>query len=162
MLSIALFFWYSLSPVALQPGNYDLPVFSRFNYCQFYEATDRNDIYYPDQCPRLPQAVGQICFPNGGNYSVNLQMSFVPGSPAEGNILLQSLNPPPQFYPPDYYSNSQFLLAWKSGPSYTLQGNTIVLKAAPGECFVPKYSSTGYAQINNDPRATRLTIYKLP
>jgi hypothetical protein len=159
MLSIALFFWYNA--VALPAGSGDLPVFSRANICQFYEATNRNDIYYPDHCPRQPMAEGLICFPNGGNYAVNLQMGFQPGPYAQGNVLMESTSPPPPFVPLDYYSNSQFLLAWTADGGWRLQGNSVVLKAAVGECFRLKYNASAAAQINTDPRATRLTIYKL-
>ena len=160
-LSIAVFTWFFAA--ALDRGsNVDLPHFSRFTSCSFYEATDRTDIYYPDRCPRFWEAQGVICFPNGGYYSVNMQLSMKPGHEAEGVILMESTRPGPRWeMGPDARGNSQFLLAWKASDHFTLQGNAVILEAEPNECFRLKYSSTGKAEINTDPRASRLTIHKL-
>lgn len=162
MLSLAVFLWFQVPMMPAGEGN--LPDFNRFTPCSFVAEQTGADIAYPSQCPQVWAPVGPICFPSGGYYAVNLQLGMVPGTAGEGDVRMESQTPPMGFpSPPDAYGNSQFVVAFKVRPdAWTLNGNSVVLKADAGECFRLKYRSSAPFTINTDARASRLTIYRLP
>lgn len=157
MLDLIIMYWFTAA--TLTAGAAPLPSFNAPSFSCGNFATSSEITYQPTQptfCPMVQ--AGEICFATGGFYSVNLQLSTAPGPVASGSVTIDSSRVQGIFDP---LPSTTFLLGFTAGPNYTLHGNTVVIQAQPQECMRLNYSATAPVNINTDPRATRMTIYKI-
>lgn len=136
------------SPKVLQAGTTLL----NFQPVEIQCQNDPTEIVYVDGPNPQGWPIGAFAFEVGGWFAVNLQVSMVPGTPMEGQFLWRNAN---------NTGWHQYLLPFKVGSGYTLQGNTIVFKANANESWGLAAVSPAPCTINHDERATKLSIWKV-
>lgn len=112
-----------------------------------------DEIRYIGGVDRYGAPVGNFWFEHGGWFVVHLKVSLMPGSGASSFTWEQTH--------PTYSGVQSFITPFTATGDYTHHAGSIIFKAEPQTAYRLGLAAPSGAVINPDPRASKLTIYKL-